>query len=65
MARNKSFFIKRICVLSDFEPDSEEAQNLRKYTINQLIHILNELEEESERPKIRGFSEFMGCTAHN
>ena len=61
MARNKSFFINRICEVAGYDPESNEAQQLKKYTIPQLIVLLNELEEESERGP-RGFSEFMGCT---
>ena len=61
MARNKSFFIDRICEMKGLDPsDPEVREHFKKMSMQQLVVYLSNLEENEETPI--SFSEFMGCT---
>ena len=61
MARNKTFFIDRICEMKGLDPcDPEVREQFKKMSMQQLVVYLSNLEENEETPI--SFSEFMGCT---
>ena len=64
MARNKTFFIDRICEIKGLDPtDSSVRERFADMSIHHLVMLLSKLEEsESQRRPIESFAERLGCT---
>jgi hypothetical protein len=61
MARNKAFFVDRICEMNGLDPGDPGAREpFMAMNTQELVAYLGNLEENEETPI--SFSEFLGCS---